>query len=292
MAGIKVFQNAQAFFKVGNDGRFDDFPRRFRHQAPHTRQLLNLRRGSPRPRMGHHENGIHLTVGVEFGHTLHHHIGQFVRGLGPDVDDFVVFFPVGDQTIHVLLFELQHFGFGFVDQGAFFRRNDHVIFSKGNAGSGRMFIAQGHHLITENHRIFLTTVTINDINQVGDIFFRQNAVHQFQRDVFVPWQDVVNQQTAWGDVHNLFVMVPMTIHQIRAIANFGVHGDDPCGQGVFDLCHGGKGAVLPWGAVLKQAEVINPQNNVLTGNNDGLAVGGAEDVVGAHHQNAGFQLCL
>jgi hypothetical protein len=39
-------------------------------------------------------------------------------------------------------------------------------------------------------------------------------------------------------------------------------------------------------------EIIQPQNNILRRNDNRLTVGGREDVVGRHHQNAGLKLRL
>ena len=54
----EVLQNVQAFTEVRRDGRLDDRAVRLRHQAAHAGELANLRRGTARAGVGHHEDGV------------------------------------------------------------------------------------------------------------------------------------------------------------------------------------------------------------------------------------------
>ena len=58
VGGNEVLQHVQAFAEVGGDRRLDDRSVGLRHESAHAGELPDLRRRSPRARVGHHVNGV------------------------------------------------------------------------------------------------------------------------------------------------------------------------------------------------------------------------------------------
>ena len=121
VGGDEVLQHVQAFAEVGRDGRLDDRAVRLGHQAPHARQLADLRGGTAGAGVGHHVDGVERLLlhflavavgGLFLGQLGHHDLRHFVAGLAPDVHHLVVALAGGDQARDVLLLDLLHFLLG------------------------------------------------------------------------------------------------------------------------------------------------------------------------------------
>ena len=146
----EVLQNGEAFPEIGSDRCLNDFAGRFRHQSAHARKLTNLLRATAGAGIRHHENRIearHRDLPTRIiGHffrtqVAQHLIGDAIRHLSPDVDHFVVTFPVGDQAILVLLLNLANVIMGFLEQLLLARRNHHIFDGNGNSRLRGMPIA-------------------------------------------------------------------------------------------------------------------------------------------------------
>src|SRR5690606_10006495 len=118
-----------------------------------------------------------------------------VRTFRPNIDDFVVLFTFGDQTVHVLLLEFTNFVVRFVHQLRLRVRNNQVVFTEGNTRRTRITEAELHHAVTEDHRLFLAAVAVNDVDQVRNFTLRQRLVQQRVRYVFVTWQQFGDHHT-------------------------------------------------------------------------------------------------
>ena len=146
----EVLQHRQPFAEIRRDRSLDNFTGRFRHQSTHTGQLANLLRAAAGAGVGHHENRIkarHRNLPARLiGHFFRtqiaqHFIGDSVGDLRPNIDDFVVAFAVGDQTVLVLLLDLAHIVMGLLEQLLFARRNHHVFNGNRNTRLGGISIA-------------------------------------------------------------------------------------------------------------------------------------------------------
>jgi len=60
-------------------------------------------------------------------HGFHHFIGDVVGGLSPNIDDFIVFFTLSDETFGILLSDLFHLFFGLFDDFPFSGRCNHGV---------------------------------------------------------------------------------------------------------------------------------------------------------------------
>ena len=183
---VEVFKNRQTFFKVRDNRRLDDIAVWLGHQTAHAAQLFHLGDRPTRPRVGHH---VH-TVGFKLCAVLiaawcrnrrHHRIGDLVVTFRPGIDNFVIFFTLSDQTVHILLFEIFDLTAGFIDQSPFVIRHHHIIFTKRNTGFERFTETHCHDLIAEDDALFLTTITVDGINHPLHVFFPQQIVDQIKR---------------------------------------------------------------------------------------------------------------
>ena len=71
-----------------------------------------------------------------------------------------------------------------------------------------------------------------------------------------------------------------------------MQGDNTGVQGLLNLTDVNEGHAFAGFALAVHGQVIESDYDILTGNDDRLAVGRAEDVVGRHHQDPGLQLGL
>ena len=103
--GDEVLQYVQTLTEVRGDRRLDDGAVRLGHQATHTGELANLSRGTPRTGVGHHVHRVERVLlglvaftvdDLLFREVGHHRLGDFVVGLGPEVDHLVVLLALGN----------------------------------------------------------------------------------------------------------------------------------------------------------------------------------------------------
>ena len=99
VGGDEVLIDVEPLTEVGRDGIDDDRPVRAGHQAPHARQLANLRRGTPSARVRVDEHRVEgvllllLAVAIDhrlLGDAVHHRARHQVIGPRPDVNHLVV----------------------------------------------------------------------------------------------------------------------------------------------------------------------------------------------------------
>ena len=123
----EVLEHAETFAEVRQDRPLDDFARRLGHQPAHAGQLADLLARTAGLAVHHDEHGVQLQLAVVVLHGGVHRVRDPVRGVGPDVDDFVVAFAVGDDPAPVLLLDIGDFLQRFVDDLVLFLRHDHVL---------------------------------------------------------------------------------------------------------------------------------------------------------------------
>ena len=125
VSGDEILENGQPLTEVRRNGLFDNFTGRLGHQAAHSGKLAHLVLAAAGAGFGHHVDGVEtgsavavfgLVVGLGVGgNFLHHLLGDFVGGAGPDVDHLVVFFTLGDQTVVVLALNFLDLAVGRLD---------------------------------------------------------------------------------------------------------------------------------------------------------------------------------
>ena len=190
VGGDEVLQNVQTFAEVRRDRRLDDRAVRLGHQAPHARQLTDLRGRTTGARVGHHVDGVerllllHQTFAVDdvLGCQLvHHGLGHLVTGLGPDVHHLVVALALGHQTRGVLLLDLLDLLLGGGQDLRLGRRHQHVVDGDGDATARGQPEAVLHQLVGQDDRGPQTAATERGVDQARDFLLLQRPVHQVER---------------------------------------------------------------------------------------------------------------
>ena len=129
-------------------GCLDDLARRLGHQAAHTGKLADLLFRSARAGVGHDVNRVEVAAGaVVLFHGLEHFFRNAFGDLGPDFDDLVVAFALGDGAFLILRHNFDHGLFGVADQAGLFAGDDHVVDADGNSGARGVEEAQRLHLV-------------------------------------------------------------------------------------------------------------------------------------------------
>ena len=287
---IEIFEHRQAFFKVGNDRRLDYLAGRLGHQTAHAGKLLHLRRRATGAGIGHHEDRIDRLARFDLGNLGHHGVGHLIGTGRPGIDGFVVFLAKGDQAILILALEAFDHGFGGIDQLLLFLGHHEIVLAEGNAGPAGMFEAQAHDMIGEDHRLFLATMAVDLVEHRRDFLFGHQLVDQPKSQARMNRQQFAKQHAARRGFHPLRGLGAVFLQFRDAAHDLGVNGYRATAQRLFDLVDIGEGHALARLAVAHQRHIIETENDILRGDDNRLAVGRAQDVVGRHHQNPGFQL--
>ena len=119
--------------------------------------------------MSHHVNRVHLflaafLIELDGFNFAHHFVSDLVCTFRPSINDFVVLLTLGDQTVLILLFEFRGECFCVVNHCVFRVWNNHVIHTERNTSRTSVTETKGHDLVTEDHRVFLTAVTVDLID--------------------------------------------------------------------------------------------------------------------------------
>jgi len=187
---MKYCRTLEALAEVGGDGRLDDRAVGFGHETPHPGQLPDLSSGTPRPRVGHHVDGVegllldHLALfgdDLLLGELLHHRLGHQIGRPAPDVDHLVVAFGRRHQTRGVLLGDLLDLFLGLADDLLFLRRDEQVLDGDGDAAAGGEPITGRHQLVGEDHRGFEPAVAVGVVDELGDGLLLERLVDELER---------------------------------------------------------------------------------------------------------------
>ena len=288
--GNEVLQNRQPFTEVGRNRRFDDFAGGLRHQAAHAGQLPQLLPGAAGAGIRHHVNRIEAFNSALFAVRARHffrtdagqHFGSdLFRRLRPDVNDLVVSFAVGNQTVHVLFLNLQHILVRLRHNVFLVFGNDHVADRKGQAGNRRIFESQILEAVGQEHRGFIAANPVTVIDQVGQLLLVHQLVDRVKTDFL--GQNLKKDNASGRRFFELRFnadfdpRMQVNRSRVQRRAHFVRTGEDHA----FAL-H----------ILLGAGQIVNSQNDVLAGNDNRLAVGRGKDVVRGHHQNARFGLRL
>ncbi len=153
VGGDEVLEHREAFLEVGDNGVLDNLVAggtsllRLGHQAAHARELADLLLATTGAGVVHHEDGVEaLVVGLEL---LHEGLGELVVGVGPDIDDVVVTFVVGDKTHGVLGHDLLDLLVGFLDELFLLGRDDDIAEVEGEAAAECLAVAHVLDVVEE-----------------------------------------------------------------------------------------------------------------------------------------------
>ncbi len=286
----EVLQHREALTEVGRDGRLDDFAGGLGHEAAHAGQLADLGGAAAGARIGHHVDGVEalegslLAVGQFdlFAADRGEHLGgDLLGGLGPDVDDLVVALAVGDEPVHVLLLHLEDVLVGLGHDVLLARRDHHVVDGDGGPGDGGVLEAHVLEAVGQDDGGLVAAAPVAEVDEVGDLLFVHDLVDDLEGDLLR--YDIVKEDPAHrglGDVSvhaDLDPGLEIRLARVEGLAQFLGAREDHVGAAA---SRAGPG------------HVVEPQDDVLGGHDDGLAVGRRQDVVRRHHEHAGLHLRL
>ncbi len=221
---------------------------------------------------------------------LHHFVGNAVGRLRPGVDDLVVLFTLGDQAVGILLLVFLDQVAGFLDDNLLGFRNNDVVLAERDPGAGGFLEAQRHHLVGEDHRRLLTAVAVDDVDEIADFLLGQVLVQDLQADVFVVRQQGGDLHAAGRRVDDLGAHDAVRVLLREAALDLGVHRHGLAVQGLLDFVQIAEDHAFADFTVLDQRQIVEAEHDILRRHDDRTAVGRREDVVGRHHQHAGFEL--
>src|SRR5579862_4297332 len=295
---VEVLEHGEAFLEVRQDRRLDDRAVRTRHEAAHAGELLHLLRRAAGAGMAHHVDRVHLRhaarlrIDARLGDLLHHFRRDQVGALRPVVDDLVVLLFVRGQAVLILLLALAHLVARLLDQLLLRRRDHHVVLAERDAGLARLAEAQPHHRVSEEHRLLLAAMAVDLVDDVRHLLLAQELVDQLERDLGMTRQDLRDHHPARRGFDAAGDRLALGVDGLVARRDLGVQRHRVREQGMLDLADVVEHHALARLALALLAEIVEAENDVLRRHDDRLAVRGAEDVVGRHHQHARFQLRL
>ena len=301
VSGDEVLEYVQALTEVTGDRRFDDGTIRLRHQTTHTGQLTNLCRGAPRTGIGHHKDRVEGTLLFVLAVTVFHHfdaqvfhhcLGDLVVGTGPDIHHLVITLTTGYQTGSKLLLDLANLVFGRVDHGVLGIRDHHVFHTNGGTGQGGFAEAQVHQLVGKDTGFFGTQNPVAGVQQLGNRLLGHVLVDHGEAQTGghdIP--QLTATRSGISDKGTLFnATFQITHHFMNTHFHPGMQINLLVGQGTHHFFGVGKNLAFTLGVYLFAADVVQTKYHVLSRADDGLTIGRRQDVVGGHHQRAGFQL--
>ncbi len=145
-------------------------------------------------------------------------------------------------------------------------------------------------MVGEDNRLFLARVAVDFVDDVGDFLLGQQPIDQVEGDVLVARQNLAQQHPARCRLAAGNGFVAFLVNALIARQNLRMQVDNAGVQGLLNLADVDEGHAFAGFALALHGQVIESENDILTGNDDRLAVGRAEDVVGRHHQDPGLQL--
>ena len=297
VGGDEVLQDVQTLAEVRGDRRLDDRTVRLGHQAAHAGQLTDLGGATARTGVGHHEHRVEARLfrvlavaGDDFflADLRHHRLGDVVVGLGPDVDHVVVTLGTGGQTLAVLVVDVLHLGLGFGQDAHLLFRHHDVVEAERDARLGRHAEAGVHQLIGEDHRVLHADAAVHVVDDAADFLLGQRLVDGGEGDVV--GQDLGQQGAAGGGVHQAEQLLAVVVEIAQAHLDLGLQVQRAGLVGAVHFGHVGADHALARGGDALTRHPVQTQHHVLRRHDDGVAVGGRQDVVGGHHQHARFQL--
>src|SRR6516225_4993992 len=101
----KVLHHRQPFAEVGGNRVLNDFARRLGHQTTHTAQLFDLLARTARPGILHEKYRVQFFAPVVVLQRAEHQVRNFFTRMGPDIDDLIVAFAVGDDAAAILFLD-------------------------------------------------------------------------------------------------------------------------------------------------------------------------------------------
>ena len=107
-----------------------------------------------------------------------HDIRNFVTGMRPDVDNFVVTLAIRDDALAILLLDGPDLFVGILELDLFFFRNDHVRNSNRNTGLGRFAEPEFLEFIKRLNRSLLAGHVVTTPDDIAQLFLARGPIEK------------------------------------------------------------------------------------------------------------------
>src|ERR1035441_8764636 len=158
----EVLEHRKSLTEVGENRFLDDVAGRLGHQSAHAGKLADLLPIAARAGIDHQRDRVIFFLALVVIERLQHDVRNLVGAMCPDVDDLVVAFAWGDNTLAILLLDLLDLLLGGVDFLILFLGNDHVVDADRHARARGLAEAELLELVEHGHRLFVTTNLVTD----------------------------------------------------------------------------------------------------------------------------------
>ena len=294
VGGSEVIQYGQAFTVVRLDRQFDRTAGGIGDQAAHAGELAHLAVVTTGTGLGHHGER------VEFLHAFLHGFAHFVRGLRPDLDDFLIPFRVGDEAAAEEILDTFDFRILFGDDLVLVGRDSDIVDADGDARYESVMeaerldavqqVARGleaelaEAVIDELAHLLLVDDDAEAFSAVASLV--EEAEHFGDRVVEDHAARRGDDEAVAGDVHTDEVLeeIAAPLFVLRQII----------GEHDFVVAGVGRELVEFDGLLVlrRDGEVVAAEDHILRRNGHRLAVLRGQDVVDGEHEGPCFRLCF
>ena len=195
--------------------------------------------------------------GLFFSQLVHHHFGDGIPSLAPNVDHFVVTLTRGHQTGDVLLFDFFDLFFSFRNQAVLLLRDQHVVNRNGDTRASGQAETVLEQAICKHHGLLQSTLPERGVDQARNFFLLQSLVHVAERQALGQYfrqerttHGGLNHRGVWGEFTGHFVLDPLghsnidlggQLHHIgvQSALHFGHIGEDHALTTSIDALTGG-----------------------------------------------------
>ena len=281
----------QALAEVRADRELDDVAGGLGHQASHAGELADLVAAAARAGVGHHVDVIE--AGAVLLEGLHHHRGELLVRLGPDLDDAVVALLLGDMAGYILLLDGLDLLVRGLDHLGLLLRHDDVVHADGRAEEGRVAEARVLDGVEHLHRDEGARVLIDPLDEVAEVLVGEGVVDVGD----LGRHGLVEEEAAGRRVHDAVrgygdLLAAARPHGALRHGHLD-HGLVVAGVGLAGHEHflgGGVAPALALHAGLVPREEVDAQDHVLRGVDDGLAARGVEEIAAREHEGPALGL--
>ena len=188
MSGGEILKDRQAITETRLDRRLDDLTGGLGHQAPHTRQLTNLGHTSTSTGIDHDVDGIQvrLTLALVMFKRLDQVFTDLLGCMGPEVNNLVVAFSLGNHTNLVLFLYLHDLFLGRRKDLLLAVRFPQIVLGEGDTGNGSALEAELLEIIEQGQGRFTTeqlVAIMDNLVQVALVHVQVIEVHPLRQDV-------------------------------------------------------------------------------------------------------------
>ena len=142
-------------------------------------------------------------------------------------------------------------------------RDHQIVLAERNAGPAGISESERHHAVAEDHRFLLTTVAIDDVDNLRDFLLGQKPIHQVEWNVRMTRQDREEKHAAGGGIDELQDRRALRIHRLMARLDLAVQRHGAGGQGVLDFAQIMEDHALPGLSLALDRQIVDAEHDIL-----------------------------